>query len=313
MDSQQPEFRPKESRPEDTFITLVSPVAFPVECASCSFDTYSVSEEAEVLTPQRLECVDTPDDAFVSLHGCNIAQLSAAEREILLALLDDMRDAARGPLGMNGSIPAEESIVPDLLMRVGPLVQGESGIRATWIEVTCRDTQESLIPDVAWLIGELPLDLLEARDGCLWERFYSGSARIQLEFAADLSGDLRVRPWLSVKCGDEAFRRMALAIRSGGELGPSCLHATVLQALGELLEESGARLPDGNKIDSSGRGVDLKITRVWCLTSDQTGCAFQVFPRTPSDGQGPLGSFEATFGSTERGGFGLLVLRAIPD
>ncbi len=306
---------PKDARPEDAVTTLVVAPRHVGDPGSCSFNTTSVPWHADLISPAQPACNDSADDAFASMNGLSVVKPTPSEQETLAALLSGLVEALSRPMS---SISGAQECTRETIsqskasLRVGPFVQRENGLRVSWIEAVSHETGESVLPDMLWIVGDLPSSVLNRRNGCVVERFSDGVARLNLEFSADGSGELSMSPWIPSTCADEALRNMGASIRSRGGFGPSILHSMLSDAVAALLREDGISLPARKSLAKLNRGLHLNTSRVWHSTDGEIGYEFSAVLRLDRDVELPLGRFEARFGETDGNGFALCSVKQLP-
>lgn len=306
---------PKDVRPEDAVTTLVVTPRLVGDTGCCSFNTASVPWQAELIPPAQPGCNDSADDAFASMNGLSVVKPTPSEQEILAALISGLVEALSRPMS---SISGAEECARETIsqskasLRLGPLVQRGDGLRVSWIEAISHKTGGRVLPDMLWIVGDLPSSVLNRRNGCVVECFSDGIARLNLEFSADGSGGLSMSPWIPSTCANEALRNMGASIRSRGGFGPSFLHSMLIDAVAELLREDGVLLPARKSLVKLNRGLHLSASRVWHSTDGETGYEFSAVLRLDRDVELPLGSFEALFGETDGNGFALCSVKQLP-
>ena len=310
MDQQPSNLRPGASQPAIGSLTVVVSAANSVAAPPVSFDTLSVPEVESVDLPAPDGCFDSADDAFAATYGLRRAELSSSEREVLSALLGGLREACLAPMSPRsaGAVPEDESLaVPQILVRCSPAFKNAAGASVLWIESSCPETGETLLPDIAWLTEGLPEAMIEARGGCLWERFGQGNARLTLEFDPDRGGGFSLRPWIAPECADEALRHMTLSIRTRGAAGPSALHLVLVEGASSVLRDAGVPLPRDLSTASLTREIDLRPLKVSCNTQGSTCYDFELY-RRGGRARGSTLQLSAAFSLTSQGGYGLHTL-----
>ncbi len=310
MDRQPTNSRQGPAQPEISSLTVVVSAVTSTAPQPVSFDTLSVPEVESVELPVQVGCFDSADDAFAATFGLRRAELSPAEREVLSALLGGLREACLAPISplSAGDVPEEESIaLPQILVRCSPAFKNEVGASVLWIESSCPETGETLLPDIAWLTEGLPDAVIEARGGCVWERFGQGNARLTLEFDPDRGGGFSLRPWLAPECADEALRHMTLSIRTHGVVGPSALHLVLVEGASSVLREAGVPLPRDLSTATLTREIDLRPLKLSCTTQGNTSYEFELY-RRGGRARGSSLQLSASFGLTSLSGYGLQTL-----
>lgn len=310
MDQQPSNSRQAASQPELGSLTVVVSAASASTHPSFSFDTLTVPEAQSLELPVQEGCFDSADDAFAAAYGLRRTELSRAEEEVVSAVLGGLSEACLASLSplSGGGVPEEESIVvPQIQLRCSPPFKNEAGARVLWIESSCPETGEALLPDIAWLTEGLPEGMAESRGGCVWERFSQGNARLTLEFDPDRGGGFSLRPWIARECAEEALRHMTLSIRTRGAAGPSALHLVLVEGASSVLREAGVPLPRDLSMTSLAREIDLRPLKFSCNTQGSTSYDFELY-RRGGRARGSTLQLSASFGLTSQGGYGLHTL-----
>lgn len=313
MDQQLPQPGPDWAQVVNANLIVIVPPCFVLTEGVCSFDTLSVPAVAAVEIPHSESLADSIDDAYASVHGVRRGELLESEHEGLSAVLDALKAAALGPISIPGArqAPDEESIAdPEIEIRCGPLIISRTGARILWIESICLDTGESLLPDIAWLTQGISEEMLDARGGCLWERFSDGPARLTLEFEPNGSGELSIRPWIAPECSTQALRHLALSMRTRGVVGPSAMYWELLQGASSVLQQAGVPLQPGLSLASLAQELTLRVLKVSCDTTAESEYHLELH-RESAEQTAPRLELCARFGSIPDGSFGLHTLGII--
>jgi hypothetical protein len=208
-----------------------------------SCDSLSVPVSVVDVEVPATGCVDSPNDAFAAQFGSVKGKVTEQELRALAVLVYRLVEVVSESNGLGGEL--ESFAHPKIRTHVGTLVSAPGAGRFCWVELYSKDTGEYLLPDFAELGYEPSTTIIEGRDEGACERFSAGVARVVVELSRDLDGEMKVFPWVSCECGDEAIRHMIYSMRTQGLSGASVLHAAVLRRVFGTLNSNGA---EGNEV-----------------------------------------------------------------
>ena len=295
---------PHGNLPPDWAVAMASPQE--TAAFSVSRHTEQPLEEPHLAHLSMPACPESPNDAFAAVFGTAIGRASDEELKSLGDILEHLRDVSSLPSALGSRLDAESE--PKIEMLLGPLVEAEDGVRATWIEVNNVATGESICPDIPWLIDKLPPTVFQKRDVPPCERFHGGTVRLLVELGPHGSGDLVVIPWVSPECQEEALSHFILSVRTAGSLGPSYLHSAVLSALCSELAEDDI-IPETASLSKLYEEVGLSLASL--SQSSDGEVSFELHFTGAGDISASLlasgfAGFSARFGIGDRGDFNLL-------